>query len=93
MPTLTENKTAAKKQLCPMYKVLLHNDDHHAMDEVVVYITKAVPGVSRKDAVQIMLTAHNHGNAVVITTPLEYAELYRDRLQSFGLTATLEPDA
>ncbi len=75
-----------------MYKVLLHNDDHHTMDEVVAYVVKAVPGVSAKDAVQIMLTAHNSGNAVVITSPLEYAELYRDRLESFGLTATLEPD-
>jgi ATP-dependent Clp protease adaptor protein ClpS len=62
------------------------------MDEVVVYIVKAVPQIPPKDAVRIMLTAHNHGNALVITSPLEYAELYRDRLESFGLTATLEPD-
>lgn len=92
MPTQTESKQKIQKALCPRFKVLLHNDDYHTMDEVVVYIVKAVPGISRREAVRIMLTAHHHGNAVVITCPLEYAELYRDRLQSFGLTATLEPD-
>jgi ATP-dependent Clp protease adaptor protein ClpS len=37
-----------------------------------------------------MLEAHNSGKAVVTTCPLELAELYRDRLGSFGLTATIE---
>ena len=36
------------------------------------------------------MEAHNHGRAVVIVCPLELAELYRDRLQSKGLTATIE---
>jgi ATP-dependent Clp protease adaptor protein ClpS len=37
-----------------------------------------------------MLQAHNHGQATVISCPLELAELYRERLESFGLTATIE---
>ena len=32
-----------------------------------------------------------HGKATVTTCPLELAELYRDRLQSCGLTATIQP--
>ncbi|MGH2583624.1 MAG: hypothetical protein ACRDJE_01785 [Dehalococcoidia bacterium] len=37
-----------------------------------------------------MLEAHEHGRALVIVCPLERAELYRDRLESRGLTATIE---
>jgi ATP-dependent Clp protease adaptor protein ClpS len=37
-----------------------------------------------------MMEAHQKGKAVVITCPLELAELYRERLQTFGLTATIE---
>jgi ATP-dependent Clp protease adapter protein ClpS len=37
-----------------------------------------------------MLEAHNRGKALVTTCPLELAELYRDRLESCGLTATIE---
>jgi ATP-dependent Clp protease adaptor protein ClpS len=38
-----------------------------------------------------MLEAHEHGRAVVIECPKEAAEHYRARLESFGLTATIEP--
>ncbi len=72
------------------YKVILHNDDHNSMDHVVRSLTKAVPGLGVRKAFKIMLEAHNSGKAVVIVCPLEPAELYRDRLQSFGLTATIE---
>ncbi len=92
MPTLTETKPAVARRLYPMYRVLLHNDDHHTMDEVVGYIVKAVPQVALQAAVQIMLTAHHEGTALVLTCPQEHAEHYRDRLESFGLTATLEPE-
>ena len=37
--------------------------------------------------------AWNRGRAVVIVCPLEPAELYRDRLESCKLTATIEPTA
>jgi ATP-dependent Clp protease adapter protein ClpS len=37
-----------------------------------------------------MQPAHPRGRAGVITCPLERAELYRERLESHGLTATIE---
>ncbi|HEY7064498.1 MAG TPA: ATP-dependent Clp protease adapter ClpS [Chloroflexota bacterium] len=87
-PTLPNVEDLAK--LLPPYKVLLHNDDHNSMDHVVRSLLRSVPKLSRIRAIQIMLEAHNHGVALVIVCPLEQAELFRDRLESCGLTATIE---
>jgi len=79
------------RRLVPPYRVVLHNDDHNSMDHVVRALRRSVPSLSVDDAVRIMFDAHNHGQATVITCAKEEAELYRDRLQSFALTATIEP--
>ena len=79
-------------RLMPRYRVLLHNDDVNTMEEVVSALRKSVPSLSTEDATAIMLEAHEKGRAVVVTCPLEHAELYRDRLQSFHLTVTIEPE-
>jgi ATP-dependent Clp protease adaptor protein ClpS len=76
--------------ILPPYAVILHNDDHNEMAYVVRSILVCVPEVSPDQAVQIMFEAHEQGRALVIVCPLERAELYRDRLQSRGLTATIE---
>ena len=80
-----------RPKVLPPWKVLLWNDDHNEMLYVVRALLKSVQSLSRAQALAIMLEAHNTGKAVVITCPLEHAELYRDRLQSCGLTATIEP--
>ena len=72
------------------WTVILHNDDVNTMDYVVVSLLKAVPQLKPLQAMRIMLEAHHAGRARVIACPLELAELYRDRLQTFGLTATIE---
>jgi ATP-dependent Clp protease adaptor protein ClpS len=81
-----------KQRLFDPYKVLLHNDDHNDMHYVVEAIIKAVPQTSRADANAIMEEAHQSGVAVVIAAPLEHAELYCDRLRSFGLVSSIEKD-
>jgi ATP-dependent Clp protease adaptor protein ClpS len=72
------------------WSVILHNDDVNEMVHVVRSLMKSIPKLGARRATQIMFEAHNHGKAVVTTCPLELAELYRDRLQSCGLTATIE---
>ena len=74
----------------PPYAVILHNDDHNSMDHVVHSLVVCVPEVELEQAIAIMMTAHEHGSAHVISCPLERAELYRGRLESRGLTATIE---
>jgi ATP-dependent Clp protease adaptor protein ClpS len=83
-------KLEQQRQLFDPYKVLLHNDDTHGMHEVVDALLKSVPQLSQEEAIAIMEEAHTQGVALVISCPLEHAEMYRDRLQSFGLTATIE---
>ena len=79
-----------KSVVLPPWSVILHNDDHNDMLHVVQSLVKSVPNLGTMRATKIMLEAHNNGKAVVVTCPLELAELYRERLESFGLTATIE---
>ena len=87
-PTLPDLRDLTK--LLPPYNVMLHNDNHNSMDHVVKALLRSVTKLSRAQAIAIMIEAHTSGVALVITCPLEQAELYRDRLQTYGLTATIE---
>ena len=87
----TELDTALLRKLLPPYRVVLHNDDHNEMTAVVLSLMKCVPSLSVDDATEIMLEAHEHGQATVIECPKEAAEHYRDALEGCGLTATIEP--
>jgi len=90
-PRHEEQADASEKQaILPPWSVILHNDDHNDMLHVVQSLVKSVPNLGTPRATKIMLEAHNTGRAVVTTCPLELAELYRDRLGTFGLTATIE---
>ena len=86
----TEQASRPLQDLLPPYSVILHNDEHHSMDYVVASLVKSVPSLSTDEAAAVMLEAHSEGRAVVITCPLERAELYRDRVRTFGLAATIE---
>ena len=70
--------------------VMLHNDDHHDMEYVVDSLCKAVDTLSMQDATGIMIEAHMNDVAIVGSWRLELAEYYRDRIQTFGLTVTIE---
>lgn len=81
-----------RARLLPPYRVILFNDDYNEMDYVVFALLHSVSSLTQKEAEQIMLTAHLTGNAIVIVCPKERAEYYQERLLSYGLTATIEPD-
>ncbi len=84
-----ERAARSLQETLPPYVVVLHNDDHNSMDHVVYALLTSVPELDVERAVEVMLAAHEHGRADVITCPLERAELYRDRLEGHGLTATI----
>ncbi len=45
------------------FRVILYNDEHHGMDEVIEQIIKAT-GCEVDEAIRIMLEAHQKGRAV-----------------------------
>ena len=89
VPRERQSERTTTRALDP-HQVVLHNDDHNTMDHVVRSLLRSVPGMSTERALVLMMEAHNTGRAVVLVCPLELAELVRDRLESCGLTATIE---
>lgn len=77
--------------LLPRYRVLLHNDDHNSMDRVVLALVRTIASLDMEQAVRIMLEAHTNGCAQVIVCLKELAEHYREGLERYGLTSTIEP--
>ncbi len=75
----------------PPYQVILHNDDIHSMDEVVLALCRSIPAMTLFRAITLMYEAHSTGRAIVIVCGKEEAELYAERLGTYGLTVTLEP--
>lgn len=92
LQTDTDALTRLRARLLPPYKVILHNDDYNDMDYVVAALLQAINQLTQTEAEYIMLTAHLLGSAVAAVCPKEIAEFYQERLLSFGLTATIEPD-
>lgn len=86
-----EEVIRARIRLLPPYKVILFNDDHNEMDYVVIALLRLVNHLTMQEAIEIMLTAHLMGSAVVVVCPKENAEYYQERLLGYGLTATIEP--
>ncbi len=66
-------KTKTKTAKPPLYKVLLLNDDYTPM-EFVVLVLERFFGITHGQAVEIMLTVHKKGLAVVGVFSHEIAE-------------------
>jgi ATP-dependent Clp protease adaptor protein ClpS len=75
----------------PLYRVLLHNDDHNSMEHVIRAL-KRVFQFELTECERIMLEAHQNGLALCTVEPLETAEHHRDQLISFSLISTIEPE-
>jgi ATP-dependent Clp protease adaptor protein ClpS len=89
--TVEEELIRQRTQFLRPWHVILFNDNVHLANDVASWLVASVPGLSSQDAWQITLQAHNTGQAVIITCPREEAELYQERLQSYGLTVSIEP--
>lgn len=66
-------KPRAKTQRPPMYKVLMLNDDFTPM-EFVVHVLERLFNMTHAQAIEIMLTVHRKGVAVVGVFSHEVAE-------------------
>ena len=81
--------TLADETLDPGYVVICWDDPVNLMD-CVTHVFMTIFGWQRPKAEQHMLQVHRQGKSVLTRDGLERAEHYVHRLQSYGLTATLE---
>ena len=90
-------KPRAKSQRPPMYKVMLLNDDFTPM-EFVVHVLERLFAMTHAQAIEIMLTVHRKGLAVVGVFSHEIAEtkvaqvLELARRQQHPLQCTMEKE-
>jgi len=89
-PTPTRRPSRLKPGKLPPWKVVLHNDYHNGMQEVVVSIRALTP-LSEQAAVRRMLETHTRGRAMLLTTHRERAELYKQQFARRALTVTIGP--
>ena len=87
----TETVTQERTRLLPPFKVLLHNDDVNTVEHVVLAILKLTP-LKEQEAIERTIEAHETGQALLLVTNQERAELYVEQFASLSLTATCEPD-
>ena len=95
----TKEHVEVKRQ--PPYNVILHNDDDHSF-EYVILMLKELFGYPEEKGFQMAEEVHNKGKVIVCTTSMERAELKRDQIHGFGadyrlsasrgpMTAMIEP--
>lgn len=90
--TATAVKPAPPKpKMLPPFKVILHNDDENTMEDVVAVILMLTP-LKQQEAMLRMLEAHEQGQALLLVTHRERAELYVEQFASCGVTTTMEAD-
>jgi ATP-dependent Clp protease adaptor protein ClpS len=81
----------------PLFRVIIHNDDVTPMD-FVVHVLRNIFMLLLPDAVEIMYTAHYHGEAVVQILPRSEAEKRINKahfaagLEGYPLHFSMEPE-
>jgi ATP-dependent Clp protease adaptor protein ClpS len=83
-------KPQGKVEFLPPFRVLLHNDNHNIIQDVVRSIVQLTP-LDRAAAVRATFEADRTGVALLLVTHKERAELYREQFASKRLTVTIEP--
>ena len=74
-------KEEIKTRRLPPYNVILENDDHHSMEFVIGVLQKAL-GYNEQRSFQLMMQAHESGQAIVWTGSKEVAELKYELMTS-----------
>ena len=89
--SVTDTITQEQVRHLPPFKVVLHNDDVNTFEHVILAILKLTP-LKEQEAIERTIEAHETGQALLLITNQERAELYVEQFASLSLTATCEPD-
>jgi ATP-dependent Clp protease adaptor protein ClpS len=76
-----EREERTKRQ--PPYNVILHDDDDHTFEYVIVMLNQLF-GYPPEKGYQLAEEVHLNGRVIVLTTTMEHAELKRDQIHAFG---------
>lgn len=88
--TKTKDKKI-KTGLLPQWKVLLHKDDVHSVEnirETILFLTRLPIDDAQKCAEEVYST----GISVVLVTHKERAELYQELFEGKEIKSTIEPN-
>ena len=85
----TCEKSPPTKATLPPYKVILHNDNDNAAEDVVERVQEILK-FEEKKAVKLVVEAHNTGQALLLTTHRERAELIVEQFRSCKIEVTTE---
>ena len=91
MATITKKKVESKAEeiLSSPYRLLLHNDDHNSFDWVITCLMKICKH-EQEQASQCAHIVHFNGMCDVKYGDLETISTMKDKLQSAGLSVTME---
>ncbi len=81
--TAPEIKNQEKKEIAPLYNVVLLDDDDHSYDYVIEMLQK-IFCFSVQQALQHAVEVDTTGRTILITCGLEEAEFARDQVQAYG---------
>ena len=84
-----KTKKPVRKSL-PPWKVLLHNDEVNAFEDVILAILEITP-LNPSRAIQVTYDAHRRGMSLILTTHRERAELFVEQFRSKKIKASAEP--
>lgn len=90
-PTKT-GEPVFKVEWLPPYKVIVHNNDHNTIDEVILVLLRAVPNCTVEEAIGFTYEIHLTGAAVVFRGDIEQAEDCARIIRAIGIKVTVEPD-
>lgn len=79
MATKPLEREETEIRLLPPYNVILENDDHHSM-EFVIRVLQTALGYNEQRSFQLMMLAHETGQAIVWTGSKEVAELKLEQM-------------
>ncbi len=99
--TFREPVVTEKRDLVPLYKVVLLDDDDHSYDYVIEMLQKIFV-FTLQEAYQHAVEVDTRGRTVLIVCELAHAEFARDQVQNYGpdwrldrskgsMTAIVEP--
>ena len=81
--TLPDTEITEQRQLVPLYRVVLLDDDEHTYEYVVEMLVKLFC-FSTAEAFQKAVEVDTTGRTIVITCELPAAEFARDQIHNYG---------